>query len=69
MEIGQLNLPSLKSKILNWFSKKSRIKQIIYTFEKKEIMSYIHFEKSTAALGTIVTIILIAIVASIIAFG
>ncbi len=32
-------------------------------------MSYIHFEKSTVALGTIVTIILIGIVASIVAFG
>jgi len=32
-------------------------------------MSHLHFEKSTVAMGTIVTIILIAIVSSIIAFG
>jgi len=32
-------------------------------------MSFIHFEKSTVALGTIVTIALLAIVGCIIAFG
>ncbi len=32
-------------------------------------MSYIHFEKSTVAMGTIVTIILIGIIVAIVAFG
>ena len=44
-------------------------KQNIYTFDKKSVMSNNFFESSTAAVGTIYTIIALAIITAILIWG
>lgn len=43
--------------------------RLIYIFGKKIIMSDTYFDKSTIALGTIYTVVLLAIVGTIVFFG